>query len=186
MAMDRRSPKPTRAWRVTQANQLLIQRYLHVFPGFFSLIIFGCSAAPKNFLSMNDPAAINRARAVAYGRSEPDAVAIPVMIDRLTDDDPVVRLASHESLKKRTGQDFGYLPYSEGDELTNAVGRWRQWWSSTSQGRMYASSPVPTPQSSGQMVSPQMQSRQSRLGPREISEARLQKRRGPLQRLFQR
>ena len=96
MAMDRQTPKLTHAWDATLAKQLRIKRYLQVFPGFFSLFVFGCSAAPKNFLSMNDPAAINRARAVAYGRSEPDAVAIPVMIDRLTDDDPVVRLASHE------------------------------------------------------------------------------------------
>ncbi|MEI7922609.1 MAG: hypothetical protein WCJ40_11940, partial [Planctomycetota bacterium] len=37
------------------------------------VIFSGCSTAPKSFLSMSDPAAINRARAVAFGRSEPDS-----------------------------------------------------------------------------------------------------------------
>ncbi|MFM1802929.1 MAG: hypothetical protein RJA81_2281 [Planctomycetota bacterium] len=156
-------------------------RFLRIMPGLFSLFVFGCSSAPKNFLSMNDPTAINRARAVAFNQTEPDAVAIPVMIDRLMDDDPVVRLASHESLKKRTGQDFGYLPYAEGEELSTSVARWRAWWSSASQGRMYAASPQTNmiPRSSAQS-----QLRQSRLGPRPLSEAQFKKKRGPLQRLF--
>ena len=154
----------------------------HLFFVFVYLNIistFGCSMAPKSFLSMNDPTAINRARAVAYGQSEPDAVAIPVLIDRLTDEDPVVRLASHEALKRRTGQNFGYQPYIEGDELVAAVSRWKQWWAGTNNGRMFAGRPVPTPQASPQI-------RQSNMGPKTLSEARFQKKRGPLQRLFSR
>lgn len=157
--------------RVRSSNYLLAIIFLNI-AGFS-----GCSMAPKSFLSMNDPTAINRARAVAYGQSEPDAVAIPVLIDRLADDDPVVRLASHEALKRRTGQNFGYQPYIEGDELAAAVSRWKQWWASTNNGRMYAGRPTPSPQASPQM-------RQSNMGPKALSEARYQKKRGPLQRLF--
>lgn len=182
MAKDRQKLNCTAEPFARFYHKPIVRLRLHMIPGLLSLVAYGCSAAPKNFLSINDPTAINRARAVAFGRSEPDAVAIPVMIDRLMDDDPVVRLASHESLKKRTGQDFGYLPYAEGEELTDAVQRWKQWWASANQGRMYAASP----QSSPQMATPQMQNRQSNLGPRELSEARLQKRRGLFQRLFRR
>jgi len=131
---------------------------------------------------MNDPAAINRARAVAFGQSAPDATAIPVLIDRLSDDDPVVRLASHEALKKRTGQDFGYQPYVEGDELTSSVARWKQWWSGMQNGRMVAGSrPVASPQ-----ASPQVVPRQALISPTPVSEAAYQQKRGLFQRLFPR
>ncbi|MFM7131460.1 MAG: HEAT repeat domain-containing protein, partial [bacterium] len=103
--------------------------------------------------------------------------AIPVLIDRLSDPDPVVRLASHEALKRRTGQNFGYQPYIEGDELAAAVGRWKQWWAGTTNGRMVAGRPSPSPQATPQV-------RQSNMGPKALSEARYQKKRGPLQRLF--
>jgi hypothetical protein len=142
-----------------------------------ALFLSGCSMAPKSFLSMNDPTAINRARAVAYGQSEPDAVAIPVLIDRLSDDDPVVRLASHEALKRRTGQNFGYQPYIEGDELASAVQRWKTWWASTNNGRMFAGRPQASPQASPQ-------TRQSNKSPRPVSEATYLKKHGPFQRLF--
>lgn len=141
----------------------------------------GCSTAPKSFLSMNDPAAINRARAVAFGQSAPDTTAIPVLIDRLSDDDPVVRLASHEALKKRTGQDFGYQPYNEGDELTAAVSRWQNWWSNTQQGRMVAGSRgIASPQ-----ASPQIMPRQALLSQTPVSEATYRQNRGLFQRMFQ-
>lgn len=131
---------------------------------------------------MNDPAAINRARAVAFGQSAPDATAIPVLIDRLSDDDPVVRLASHEALKKRTGQDFGYQPYVEGDELASSVGRWKQWWSGMQQGRMVAGSrPVASPQ-----ASPQVVPRQALISPTPVTEATFQQKRGLFQKLFPR
>ncbi|RLS24617.1 MAG: hypothetical protein DWH73_03125 [Planctomycetota bacterium] len=144
------------------------------------VIFSGCSTAPKSFLSMSDPAAINRARAVAFGRSEPDSTAIPILINRLSDNDPVVRLTSHEALKKRTGQDFGYQPYAEGDELSSSVGRWQAWWSASQSGRMFAGSkPLATPQASEQ-ISP----RQFKIGPRPLSEASYREKRGLFQRLF--
>jgi len=145
-----------------------------------TLLFASCSSAPKSFLSVSDPAAINRARAVAFGFQHSDAAAIPALIDRLTDDDPVVRLASHESLKKRTGQDFGYLPYAEGDELAASVSRWRQWWSSASSGRMVAGSrPLPSPQ-----ASPQAAPYQVRMNPTPVSEAAFRERRGLFRNLF--
>jgi hypothetical protein len=145
-----------------------------------TLFLASCSSAPKSFLSVSDPAAVNRARAIAFGRGESDAAAIPVLIDRLSDDDPVVRLASHEALKKRTGQDFGYLPYAEGDELNGAVGRWRQWWANTGNGRMVAGSqPLASPQ-----ASPQAPPYQVRMSPTPVSEAAYREKKGLFRNLF--
>ena len=147
--MDRRHQSQNLFRTKTNPPLKAFQRLSILICGLPVIFLTGCSMAPKSFLSMSDPAAINRARAVSFGRSEPDSAAIPVLISRLTDDDPVVRLASHEALKKRTGQDFGYLPYAEGDELNTSVSRWQQWWASGQNGRMFATSqPLASPQAS--------------------------------------
>jgi hypothetical protein len=52
---------------------------------------------------------------------------LPALLTRLGDSDPVVRLAAHEELRKRTGQDFGYLPWASSDERSSAIARWRAW-----------------------------------------------------------
>ena len=38
------------------------------------------------------------------------------LVGRLADNDPVVRLTAHEELRRRTGLDFGYVPWAnDGD-----------------------------------------------------------------------
>jgi hypothetical protein len=88
----------------------------------------GCSIAPKSFRDLADHAPLVRARAVGLGQREPDSVAIPALIDRLGDQDPVVRLTAHEELKRRTGQDFGFVAWGELNERAAAAARWRAWW----------------------------------------------------------
>ena len=88
----------------------------------------GCSIAPKSFRDVESAAPLVRARAVGLGEGLPDSAAIPALLDRLTDPDPVVRLSAHEALKRRTGQDFGYTPWGEINDRAAAVTRWRQWW----------------------------------------------------------
>jgi hypothetical protein len=51
-----------------------------------------------------------------------------MLIDRLNDTDPVVRLSAFEELRRRTGQDFGYVPWGDLDERGRAVARWQSWW----------------------------------------------------------
>ena len=179
-AMDRRHQSQNLFRTKTNRPLDTFQRFCIFVYGLPAIFLAGCSMAPKSFLSMSDPAAINRARAVSFGRSEPDSAAIPVLIRRLTDDDPVVRLSSHEALKKRTGQDFGYLPYAEGDELNTSVSRWQQWWASGQNGRMFATSqPLASPQASAGL-SP----RQFKQAPKSLSEASYQEKRGLFKRLF--
>ena len=88
----------------------------------------GCSLAPKNFRDLLAPAPIVRARAVGMEEKQPEAVAVPAMIGRLGDPDPVVRMAANDALKERTHQDFLYVPWASAEERQAAVDRWRGWW----------------------------------------------------------
>ena len=74
------------------------------------LLASGCSLAPKSFKGIRNAAPLFRARAIPLGRGLPDAVVIPSLIQSLDDDDQVVRLTAFTELKKRTGQDFGFVP----------------------------------------------------------------------------
>jgi hypothetical protein len=88
----------------------------------------GCSSAPKTFQSLSNPAAIVRARAVGLGNQLPEGRVIPPLIERLNDADAVVRLSAHEELRRRTGQDFGFVPWADVAERAPAVQRWSDWW----------------------------------------------------------
>lgn len=93
-----------------------------------ALLTSGCSLAPKSFKGIRNAAPLFRARAIPLGRGLPDAVVIPSLIQSLDDNDQVVRLTAFTELKKRTGQDFGFVPYAEPRERAAAVLRWRAWW----------------------------------------------------------
>lgn len=88
----------------------------------------GCGIMPKSFQGLNNPAAIIRARAVGLADRMPDWKVVPALIGRLNDPDPVVRLSAHEELRKKTGKDFGYVPWGDAAERVAAIERWRTWW----------------------------------------------------------
>lgn len=94
----------------------------------------GCATGPRNFRAVEDPSGSMRARAVDLGEKKPDRVAIPRLIGLLNDTDPVVRMVAHESLKQRTGRDFGYVPWDGEAERAGAVGEWDRWWASHAEG----------------------------------------------------
>ncbi|WZO96172.1 hypothetical protein EP7_003156 [Isosphaeraceae bacterium EP7] len=94
----------------------------------------GCSLAPKSFAQMIHPSGIVRARAAGLSDRQPDQVAVPALIERLGDADPVVRLTAHETLRERTGQNFGYLPWGDNAERAAAQARWKTWWDQQPQG----------------------------------------------------
>jgi hypothetical protein len=89
----------------------------------------GCAHGPRRFEKIDSPAPVVRARAVGLGARRPDREVLPALLTRLGDSDPVVRLAAHEELRKRTGQDFGYLPWASPEERSTAIERWRGWMS---------------------------------------------------------
>ncbi len=88
---------------------------------------WGCGLAPHSFRKIHHPAPLVRARSVGLGDREPDSQVVPALIGRLDDEDPVVRMAAHEELRRRTGQDFGYVAWATPEERAQAVGRWRSW-----------------------------------------------------------
>jgi HEAT repeat protein len=92
------------------------------------LLGLGCSIAPKSFRNLAHPAPIVRARAVGLGNGLPDSQVVPALIEHLDDPDAVVRLSAHEELRKRTGQNFGFVPWADNAERAPAVTRWRDWW----------------------------------------------------------
>jgi hypothetical protein len=86
---------------------------------------WGCAHGPRNFGKVQNPAPLVRARAVGLGPRQAESRVMPALVDRLSDSDPVVRLAAHEELRKRTGQDFGYVPWASAEDRAGAIDRWR-------------------------------------------------------------
>ena len=113
-------------------NQRLRTRIVLALASFGLTTPFGCGVAPKAFSELGkNPAAINRARAVGLGQTRADDNVVPRLIERLDDTDPVVRLTAHEDLKRRTRQDFGFVPWAEAAERAPAAAQWKAWWQSS-------------------------------------------------------
>jgi hypothetical protein len=90
---------------------------------------WGCAHGPRQFEKIDATAPLVRARAIGLGAKKPDSQVLPMLLTHLGDSDPVVRLAAHEELRKRTGQDFGYLPWASPEERSPAIERWRAYLS---------------------------------------------------------
>ncbi len=114
-------PADRSAWRVGALLVLLTTTGLTT----------GCmsSAKPRRFGELaHNSSPLARARAISLGEPLPDSVVIPRLIERLGDRDGVVRMAAHDELRQRTGQDFGFLAWAEVAQRDAAVERWKQWW----------------------------------------------------------
>jgi hypothetical protein len=112
----------------------------------------GCGLGPRNFRKITHPAPLVRARAMSLGYDQPDSAVLPALMGRLEDPDPVVRLAAHEELKRRTRHDFGYVPWASQEERAGAIGRWRSWLTG---GPVARGSSPPRPRKSLPRSSPQ-------------------------------
>ncbi len=62
----------------------------------------------------------------AAGESR-DPKAVPLLIDRLEDDDPGVRLFAIQALQRITGKTLGYQYFAAEHDRCEAVARWRHW-----------------------------------------------------------
>jgi HEAT repeat protein len=81
--------------------------------------------ADRSEIQSADPAI--RVRAIIHATRAKDMGAVPLIVDRLEDDDEAVRFVAIKSLKELTENDLGYC---EGDPpyvRAQAVDRWRKW-----------------------------------------------------------
>ncbi len=76
-------------------------------------------------INSSDPAI--RVKSIAKAAKLKDFRAIPLLIDRLEDEDAAVRLAANEALKYITGKDFGYRDFDPPAKKKEAIHRWREW-----------------------------------------------------------
>jgi hypothetical protein len=89
--------------------------------------VCGCAHGPRDVRKFRTATPLARARAVGRANDQPDSGVMRTLVARLADTDPVVRLAAHEELRKRTGCDFGYVPWASDEERTLPMERWRAW-----------------------------------------------------------
>jgi len=76
---------------------------------------------------MNSPDPGKRIRAIVTAGEQGRQEAVPLLVDRLEDEDVAVRFYAIESLEKITGQTKGYRYYDPPGLRARAVRRWRSW-----------------------------------------------------------
>lgn len=87
------------------------------------ILAAGCGSSYRAAMESGDPAA--RVRAIIRATELSDQRAVPLIVDRLEDEDEAVRLMAITALRKLTGQDLGYRPSDTPHGRIEAVQRWR-------------------------------------------------------------
>ena len=108
-----------------EVRQLLM--VLAALPG----LLAGCAVGPPDVTNICEALQSEnpelRVRAAVMAGNERDEEAVPLLVDRLSDIDPDVRLFSSMALRKITEKDFGWRAYAPRAERDQAIGRWRDW-----------------------------------------------------------
>lgn len=110
----------------------------NTLPCLLAMILAGCVASPpepKNVyqgLQSEDPAV--RADAVLDAGNTRNEKTVPLLIDRLSDQAPEVRMLANLALIKITGEDFGYKPWETDANRWAAIQRWRTWYNESHPG----------------------------------------------------
>ena len=76
---------------------------------------------------MNSPDPGERIHAIVTAGEQGRQEAVPLLVDRLEDEDTAVRFFAIQSLEKITGQTKGYRYYDPPGLRARAVRRWRSW-----------------------------------------------------------
>ncbi len=92
-----------------------------------TVYVCGCAHGTRDVRRVRTATPLARARAVGRANGQPDSGVMRTLVGRLADADPVVRLAAHEELRKRSGCDFGFVPWASDEERAVPLQRWRAW-----------------------------------------------------------
>ncbi len=92
-----------------------------------ALPCWGCGLTPLSHRKVQLPPASVRARTLSGSPGGPAPAKGIELVARLSDSDPVVRMAAHEELRRRTGQDFGYVAWGSPEERAAAAERWKSY-----------------------------------------------------------
>ena len=109
----------------------------------------GCVSSRPYRASLSSDNATERAIAVKAAGDSRDAGAVPLLVDRLEDEDAAVRFFSIIALEKITGRRFGYDYSQPSRERAAAIVRWRDY---VRKGEFTAAAEQPAPRSSSDDV----------------------------------
>ncbi|MBN1846930.1 MAG: HEAT repeat domain-containing protein [Sedimentisphaerales bacterium] len=98
----------------------------------FSLLLFlgmltGCQTfSTPRIADLEDCDPVIRLRAIKWAGANRIQQAVPLLIDRLLEEDPSLRFYAITALQSITGQDHGYDYKAKPSERFEAVRRWRK------------------------------------------------------------
>lgn len=91
------------------------------------LLVVGCRSAPKSIdEALRSDDAVDRIRAVRQIADAEDSSRLPQLVQRLEDDDEVVRFYAIVALERMTGTRRGYSYAASPGQRAPAVAEWRK------------------------------------------------------------
>lgn len=89
-------------------------------------LFVGCGQKGKNVaVRLQQKESLDRIREIRRIDAAGDESAMPLLVQRLDDEDSAVRFAAIMTLERMTGDRFGYQYGASAMDRSDAVGRWR-------------------------------------------------------------
>lgn len=114
--------------------------------------VCGCAGTRPYRANLSSDNATERIMAVKAAGEAKDVGAVPLLVDRLEDEDAAVRFFSIIALEKITGRRFGYNYSQPSRERAAAIVRWRDY---VRKGEYTAAAEPPAPRSSSNALGSQ-------------------------------
>ncbi|HUV39976.1 MAG TPA: HEAT repeat domain-containing protein, partial [Planctomycetota bacterium] len=103
-----------------------------------TLVLIACAGCGGSKMTtaqqLDSPAGVERVQGILTVKEQNLTAEIPRLIDFLEDPDVSVRMTAADTLRKMTGQEFGYVAWAAEPERRAAAARWREWWNSRGRG----------------------------------------------------
>ena len=87
----------------------------------------GCASSSRLADRLQSESVSERIKACIEAGEKRDTTVLPLLVERLEDDDADVRFFAILALKKITHKDMGYHYYDDYKNRVQAVQRWRKW-----------------------------------------------------------